>query len=266
MTDKRRSHHPLEGGSRVDAYAFDPRDLTLLTDKGDPLYDKRVEDPISREFVLDIAIRGPHTPIAVRRRDPNRIVVRGKQRTKACHVLNALTAAVPYTGDVKAIHTAIKEFGAALDFVKQLTTFTRGKSLKLKVMAANAGDDRDARLAMRSENAHRHGDLLAERVRYIQDEIEKYGTAPEDLALAEGVSVATIRRWSKMNTTTRTPKKKRGKASRPSRKQIETMYESHRDKLSMRERAIFDWVLGSTNDVGGLFPEATARVQTHGHA
>lgn len=261
-TEKRKSHHPLEGGSRISAYTFDTDELTIITDPKDPLYDRRVEDPLTREFLLSIAAKGVETPIAVRRRGAQSIVVRGKQRTKGVHVINAIGAGVPYIGGIKSIHVAINSLSADETFVKQVALFTRGKPIKIRALPANAGDERDARLSMRIENAHRHGDLLAERIRYVHDEIERFGTSYEDLALAEGVTVATIKRWQKHDSNSpRTKSSRRGKLTRPSPKQITALSERVQAHLTPRERALLDWVQGRSNgvDVAELFLETPVK-------
>lgn len=246
MTTDRKHHHPLEGGRRISAYTFDTDELTLITDVHDPLYDKRIEDPLDRAFVLNIAARGVQTGIDVRRRGAQSIVVRGKQRTKAVTVVNALACGVAYTGAVKAVHTAIHEFGADSDFVKKVTLWVK-KPLKIRALPANAGDERDARLSMRAENAYRHGDPIQERIRFVQEEHEKYGTPVEEIALNENVSTATAKRWLKTDLSTPRGPKKRGKATRPSRSQIDALVEQIRVHATPRELALLDWARGKTN-------------------
>ncbi len=254
MTKERKSHHPLEGGSRVTAYTFDPQELILLTDSKDPLYDKRVHDPVGREYILNIADLGVETPILVRNRGGQSIVTKGKQRTKAALTLNALTAGVKYTGDIKAVHVAIKEFGADTEFVKLLTRFTKGRALKIKAVPNNSGDDQRVRLAMRAENAHRRGSELADTISWAREEHEKYGTSLDDIARAEGVSVATVKRWTKDTKETKPPKK-RGKATRPSAKQVAELADRISAQATPRERALLHWILGTSNgvDVAEMF-------------
>lgn len=246
MTTERKAHHPLEGGSRISAYTFDPSELTLITDSKDPLYDVRVEDPIDRAFALNIAARGVQTAIDVRRRGAQSIVIRGKQRTKAVIVVNVLAAGAAYTGPIKAIHNAIHEFGADADFVKKVTLWVK-KALKIRALPANAGDDRDARMSMRTENAYRRGDSLQARIRFAQEEHERYGTPADEIAANENVSVATVKRWLAMDSSTPRRPKKRGKASRPSGKQIATLVEQIRVHATPRELALLDWIQGRTN-------------------
>ncbi|MBV8720991.1 MAG: hypothetical protein JO277_02505 [Candidatus Eremiobacteraeota bacterium] len=257
----RKHHHPLEGGSRISAYTFSPEELTLVTDAHDPLYDKRVGDPLKREFLLNIAARGVETAISVRRRGSENVVVRGKQRTKAVTVVNALACGVHYTGPVQAIHAAIREFGADADFVKKVTLFVK-KPLKIRALPANAGDERDARLSMRAENAHRHGDAKADQIRFVQEEHEKYGTPVEEIALNEGVEVSTVKRWLKTDLSERAKPKKRGKASRPSAKQIGELIEQVRGNLTERELMLLDWARGtgraSAKSIAELFASKAA--------
>lgn len=245
MTDtSKRSRTALTGGSRLNAYTFDARELTLITDTKDPLYDKRIERKITRERVLEIALRGVQTPITVRRRDGKNIVTKGKQRTKTVHVVNAVSAGVPYTGAIKAVMHAIKEFSADEALVKQLVLFTKGKPLKIQAVAGNSGEDKDVRLSMRAENAHRDGDPLTERIKYVQEEHEKFGTSIEELAIAENVHTGTIRRWLKREADAAPVKAP--KAKRPSMKAVVALTEKIREftDTTPRERVLMDFVNG----------------------
>src|SRR6185369_8617298 len=120
---------------RTPAFAFDPRDLVLVTDKRDPLFDLRVFRPITREAVEDVAIRGVHTPIRVKRRGDESVVVMGRQRTKRAMVANHLGAGQSYTGSLKSVHDAISELGQDVEFVKRLTTFMGGRPIKITALA-----------------------------------------------------------------------------------------------------------------------------------
>ena len=242
MTTERKSHHPLEGGSRISAYAFSTPELTLIGDPHDPLYDHRIETrKLTREFLLSIAMRGVETPISVRRRGKDNVVIRGKQRTKGVIVVNALCPGIPYTGPVKSIHEAIREFGADQDFVKKVTEWVT-KALKIRAVPANAGDERDARMSMRVENSMRYGDVREETIRAAKAEHEKYGTSAEDIATSEGVSVATARRWLATDLSAPKGSKKRSKHGRPTNKQIRNFAEQVQAHLTPREAALLDWI------------------------
>lgn len=232
---------------RAPAFSYAPEDLTLVTDPRDPLYDRRVEGcAVPRERVLDVAIRGVHTPIQVRRRGDDSVVIAGKQRTKAALVCNAIGAGVPYKGHVKAVKVAIEEFGADEDLVKKVTAFMRGKPIRVKAMAANSGDDSAARMLMRSENAQRQDDAKADRIRDVQEEIEKYATPIAELAIAHGVSEQTIARWSKVDLSAPAAAKgKRGKATRPSAKKVRAVYEALPEGDALRVPV--GWMLGEVS-------------------
>lgn len=257
-TEAKKQHHPLRGGSRISAYTFDPLELVMITDEHDPLYDRRVHKSIvnRREFLLTIADLGVETPILVRNRDGQSIVTKGKQRTKGTIIVNALTAGVKYTGDLKCVHEAIEELGKDEEFVKMLTRFSKGKALKIPAKPNNAGDDARVRLAMRVENAHRINDARAETIEWVKEEHEKYGTSAEDIARSENVSVATVKRWLKTGDPT-APKKKRGKAARPSTKKIEEVLAKIATLATARELALLDWARGKTKDVVSLFTEGS---------
>lgn len=69
-------------------WAFKPEDLVLVTDKSDPLYDPRVEDPIDEAMVNNIAYFGVREPITVTRRDGKAVVVNGRTRVRAAIIAN----------------------------------------------------------------------------------------------------------------------------------------------------------------------------------
>lgn len=251
-TDKKSS---LDKGKRISAYTFDPRELTLITDPSDPLFDRRVNDamlpsdPLVTGFILSIAIKGVETLISVKKRESangQEIIVRaGKQRTKGVLIVNALGAGVPYEGGVQAVHDAIAAFGEDVEFVKKITTFIGGRPLKIRAFPANAGDDASARLSMEIENTYRRGNTVVESIRSVQAEHEKFGTSIEDLAFGRGVTEPTIRRWLKIDTYA----EKRAKTERttpkpPTQKRIKSFAFLMGSVLTEREKLLLGWVQG----------------------
>lgn len=76
------------GKSAIDAqrgniFKLEPERLTLVTDKGHPLYDPRVEDDPSESMIANIAMHGVLEPIIVRKNGEAIEVVAGRGRTKA---------------------------------------------------------------------------------------------------------------------------------------------------------------------------------------
>lgn len=245
--------------ARTPAFTFEPNKLTIITDHADPLYDPRLNLPIRRAMLIDIAVRGIHTPISVRRRGKLNIVVAGKQRTKHAVVLNALVAGIKYEGILASVRDAIHEFGADADLVKQLAAFTGGKPLRIRAVAANSGEDLAARMLMRSENAQRVGDAKAERIRAIRDEVERFGTPVDELAAAEGVSEATVKRWLKSDPDAKP--KKRGKATRPGLSAIKKLAASLNGEAPAFKLAL-RWVAGEATsaDVINELPALAGRI------
>ncbi len=236
--------HAIEG-KRADGYTFDPNELVIITDKRHPLYDSREALPVERGDVLDVAIRGVIEPIGVRKVDDENVVLFGKQRTKMTAVANALGAAQSYTGTCKAVHEAVKEFGEDEPFVKQLVAHMKGRALRVPAVARNSGEDKDARLMMRAENAHRRGDETVERIRWAQEAHEKFGETVEEIAQAENVDPKTVARWLKADVSNGRNKPKRTKAKGPGKPQIKKWHE-HKE-IGDDYRTLFGWLIGANS-------------------
>lgn len=73
---------------RKDALAFDPEDVKLITDPNHPLYDERVHEEPSPEFVANIDHLGIIEPITVRRNGDVVEVAIGRRRVKAARIAN----------------------------------------------------------------------------------------------------------------------------------------------------------------------------------
>ena len=81
------------GKTAIDAkrgtiFMLEPERLTLVTDKGHPLYDPRVEDPPDENMVANIAMHGVLEPVIVRKNGDAIEVVAGRGRTKAAAEAN----------------------------------------------------------------------------------------------------------------------------------------------------------------------------------
>lgn len=250
--------------ARAPAFSFDPRDLVLATDPRDPLFDKSVHKPVYRVDVIDVAIRGIHTPPSVRRRGADSVVVIGRQRTKRAIVANALGAGQLYKGPVKAVQDAIREMGADADFVARVSLLMRGKPLKVKVVACNSGSESETRMLMRSENSRRQVVTKEERIAAAREDSEKYGATAGEIAEAEGVSVATVKRWLASDPSEPVvDKKARGKSKRPSGKTIDRVFGSDGwTHLTHREQQLLRWFAGTCADGAfeAVFPELARAV------
>ena len=71
--------------ARTNLLLFDPSKLTLVTDPKHPLYDPRVERPLSDEFIANINYHGVLEPVVLRKNPENGDVevVAGRQRVRA---------------------------------------------------------------------------------------------------------------------------------------------------------------------------------------
>lgn len=209
-------HAQALDAQRAPAFSFDPAtELTLITDPKHPLYDARVNLPVERSMVLDVAARGVFQPIGVRRVGDERVVLFGRQRVKAAIVANVLGAGGFYGGDVPALQNAIVFMGKGEPFVDQLKKLMAGKPIRVPAVTRNAGDDSAARMMMKAENAHRRGDATVERIRAAQMAVEKHGDSVADIAQAENVDPKTVARWLKMDVSGGTKKPRRTKAKGP---------------------------------------------------
>jgi hypothetical protein len=246
-----RKHKHAFDAKRIDATSWDPNDLTLLTDPKDKLYDKHVEDEVPDEDVLNVAAVGVLQPIVIRKREHSdgrveAVVIAGRQRTKRSLVVNALVGQ-PYRGSVKAVHAAIKRMTtvlASIEIAKRVIAICP-EGVRVPAVHRNRGDDASAREIKSVENAFRRRE---DPIVYLADDAQRLselGRAPEEIAEAMKCSVATVRRYLKMDTSKpRKPPQRRGKATRPSVKQLVSLREKINGGLTEREKALFDWWQG----------------------
>lgn len=203
--------------SRLNAFTFDPDDLVLITDKKDPLYDVRVELPLKPEFVANVKAVGIIEPVVVRRVEDRAVVIDGRQRVKAARAIN-------------------KEAGEQL----------------IKVPAVvRKGDAADAYTVTVSANAHRQDDEKRDMMEKAQ-RLSQLGRSNGDIAMAFGVSVATVSRWLNTEPSKKAPRKPRGKSLKPKAKEVAEFVAQFKNKdiekkrnLSEREQALLDWFIGA---------------------
>lgn len=65
-----------------DLFKVFPEDLILITDPKDPLYDPRIDLPVTNEQILNVMALGVKENILIARRGEKYVVVNGRQRTK----------------------------------------------------------------------------------------------------------------------------------------------------------------------------------------
>lgn len=91
------SRDALKSKGKTDIYYIDPNDLVLVEDKGDLLYDARVEDPVNESLVANIMYApdgktslGIIQPVTgVRNRETGKVeIVAGRDRVKAAREAN----------------------------------------------------------------------------------------------------------------------------------------------------------------------------------
>lgn len=237
-------HAQALDAQRAPAFSFDPAtELTLITDPKHPLYDARVNLPVERSMVLDVAARGVFQPIGVRRVGDESVVLFGRQRVKAAIVANFIGAGIGTGGrPITAVIDSAKEMCADEAFCAQVKALMGGKPIRVPAVARNAGDDSAARMMMKAENAHRRGDATVERIRAAQMAVEKHGDSVADIAQAENVDPKTVARWLKMDVSGGARKPRRTKAKGPGKVQIKKW-------LAMKElgddyRVLFGFLVG----------------------
>lgn len=165
---------------RGDLFYFDPRRLVIVTDKTHPLYDERVDLPLSRAFVDSIAELGVLEPVIVRKNgeengEPIIEVVDGRQRTRAAIVVT----------------TEREQAGA--DIVLVPCKFHVGDaSTAMLVANVMRQDDVDLVLASKIARHISHGHSLADTARNIgrtiretEDLLSLHGLSPEAKAACE---------------------------------------------------------------------------------
>lgn len=203
--------------SRIAAFTADPNDLVLIEDPKHPLYDIRVTLPIDPGLFASINRRGVVKAVIVRKIDGRPVVLDGRQRVKTA----------------RAVNKKRKEEGLPLIKVP----FTERK-----------GDMADAFGVTVELNEHRTDDELRTKIEKAQ-RLHQLGYSETDIAEAfKNITVATVKRWLKIDPTKRTGvKKKRSAATRPGIKQIDNLVERVREHMTSRELALLDWVRGKSN-------------------
>lgn len=98
--------------ARCDGYGYEPEGLTIVTDKGHPLYDERVNLPLDEQLVQSIMAHGVLEPIIVRKNgcdkkgNPIIEVIDGRQRVRCCAEANRRLAEVG--GKPKRVPAVVK--------------------------------------------------------------------------------------------------------------------------------------------------------------
>lgn len=213
--------------SRTPAFTYEPHALVLVTKPGERFYSPTIEDPIPDSDILDAANRGIKQSLMVRKTPKGDVVVAGRQRTKRALVVNHLLGVKTYAGPIKSVKDAIARLkGTDLEArIVEIAGAKFPKGLMLKAFAENSGTDLDAEASGIAEDEIRRGgagtstQIRAARARQL---IEAGYPLEKVAETMQGVTLAMLRRWAKAapSSESKAPKK-RGKATRPSAKQLE---------------------------------------------
>jgi len=164
------SRDSLNAKGKRDAYMFDPDDLVLVEDEKSPLYDERVNLPVSESLVLNMmhapdgVPQGVLEPITVlRNTETGKVeVVIGRQRVKAAREANK----------------RLKKAGL--------------EPIRVPAMVQRAGSAHRAMGVIISENEHRQDDTPLGRARKAQRYLE-LGRDESEIAALFGVSKASVK-------------------------------------------------------------------------
>jgi len=210
---------------RAPGFSADPNELTIMDEPGEPLYQEdRNALPVTREQVLAMALGPPASSIRVRRLEDGRnAIVTGRQRTKSAAVANAIGCGVRYKGTLASVKEAIAEFRKDADFVARVTTLMRGTPRRLKCDPAN-DSIANVRGMMATENLLAQEENKRAVIRALQEDVTQFEVPIEMAAERRGISVATAKRWLKVDLSAPAGKPKtRGPATRPSARRIKAV-------------------------------------------
>jgi ParB-like chromosome segregation protein Spo0J len=151
-----------------DLFKFDPDEIAVEGKTGGGIWDPRWDLPVLESLVLDIMIRGVAEPIIVGKNDDGQpYVIDGRQRVKAAREAKTRLAA-------------------------------RGSNIKLRIPAVYQRSDNLGEFAtMIAANEHRQDDDPLAKAKKLERFLAMGGTERE-AAIAFGVSLQTIKNWSKL--------------------------------------------------------------------
>jgi len=156
----------FDGAKRGMLYQLDADQIVLITDKNHPLYDPRIELPLEESLVLNIMLNGVIEPIVVRSVNGRPEVVDGRQRVRATLEANK----------------RLKKAGKTLVRIPAIPR--KGTDADLFGVSVSANENRQDDTPMgRAEKANRLLNL---------------GQTEEEVAVAFGVGVQTVKNWTKL--------------------------------------------------------------------
>lgn len=163
------SKQALEG-RRLNAFAMRPEDLTIIEDLDHPLYDPRVERPLTEAFIADIDKNGIETPVKVQKDGKAVVVVWGRRRVRAGRIVNERR----------------RKAGA------------REEDLLFVPCMTFTGDERHAYARHIAENEHREADDPITRSEKLNRLLGTHGYTEKEAAGIFGLSLSQIRNLKKL--------------------------------------------------------------------
>jgi ParB family chromosome partitioning protein len=277
--------HGASGESKI--LHFQPESLKLVKDEKSPLYDERVDQDLSDEFVSNIDFYGIIEPIVIRKNTETgeMEVVAGRQRVRGALEANKRRkkrGEKPLLVPAKVMRGEdLLMMGVMGAENEARTANTSGqKARHMQRMLAHGATEKDVALSMNCSVATVKNVLsLSEAPAAVRKAVDAgkitasigYKLArmePEEARakLAEAVKEAPAREKGKRaGTTKRQLEIVTGEKAMPSRKEILAMkdvIEDHGDLGGEYKRvmvAVFDFVLGEPDDLNeivGVYPEA----------
>jgi len=237
--------------------SIEPDELTLITDRKDPLFDARVFNEITDAAILNVAAVGFVQPAAVRLRGKEAIVVDGQQRTKRGLVINHIVGRSLYRGDIPAVKAAIARLALASSDIGRRIIELCADGVKIPI-TVHRGAEKEAYAAKVSANEYREGDAIREKARKAQ-QLAKHGHDEGEIAAMFNVHVQTVKRWLARNVDKEPGvRKTRAKKIKPTAKRVGLVLARLEDwNGTERESALLNWVLGnkSLETLAKEFPE-----------
>jgi hypothetical protein len=223
-----------------------PHELKLITEKSDPLYDKRVFNSVDDVAIRNMVLVKQIQPVAIRMRGDDMVVAAGRGRVKRITIINHLSGAHPYKGTLYPILEAIQRLKGS-----ELETLCADRcphGMKVQYVL-NRGTEKEGTGAMASENTMRDDYTLDDKIRTVHTLSAQGFSADEIISngYVKGKSVATIKRWLKTDPDAIKPlskTKSKSGPSRPTMKRIEKVMTAGEAVFSVTEAALLDWFSG----------------------
>jgi ParB family chromosome partitioning protein len=162
MGNKRATDDP-----RGNLFLGDPERMVIITDQAHPLYDPRIEKPLTDAFIASLDVQGVLEPVVCRKELDQLVVMAGRRRVRGAREVNKRRKA-------------------------------RGERDLLRVpYVTKRSNDAEAIGIMIAENEHREDDDLIGKATKAARAIDR-NVAKKDVALTFGVEEATIDMWLKL--------------------------------------------------------------------